>query len=72
MVSELMSRMKLLTEVKGISNTFPGRGPSETRPRYNMYVLMRPPNNKHSDPKKSHIATLLLDKPVVVVCPCVP
>src|SRR6478609_8830715 len=33
---------------------------------------MRPPNSRHSEPRNSHIANLLLDSPVVVWCtgPC--
>ncbi len=30
-----------------------------------MYVLIRPPNSRHSEPRNSHIASLLLDSPVV-------
>ena len=40
------------------------RRPLPWRPRYSMYVLMSPPNSRHSDPRNSHIASLLLDKPV--------
>jgi hypothetical protein len=29
-----------------------------------MYVEINPPNNKHSDPKKSHMANLLFEIPV--------
>jgi hypothetical protein len=31
-----------------------------------MYVEIKPPKSKHSEPKKSHIAILLLDNPVDV------
>jgi hypothetical protein len=29
-----------------------------------MYVEMRPPKRRHSEPRNSHMASLLLDRPV--------
>jgi hypothetical protein len=66
MVSELISRTKLDTEVNGMSYTWSGPMLPEWRPRYSMYVLIRPPKSRQSDPRNNHIAVLLLDKPVVV------
>ena len=34
-----------------------------------MYVLIRPPKSRHSEPRNSHIASLLLEMPVVAACP---
>jgi hypothetical protein len=31
-----------------------------------MYVEIRPPKRRHSEPKNSHIANLLLERPVDV------
>src|SRR5918993_5976289 len=33
-----------------------------------MYVEISPPKSRHSDPRNSHIASLLFDSPVVVWC----
>jgi hypothetical protein len=34
-----------------------------------MYVLMRPPKRRHSEPRNSHMPNLLLDNPVEVWWP---
>ena len=45
--------------------------PPAVRPRYSMYVEIRPPNSRHSEPRNSHIASLLLEMPACWRAPVV-
>jgi hypothetical protein len=66
MVKLLMSKTKELTDVYGMSKIAGGTGPAMLRFRYTRYVEINDPKNRHSDPRKNHINSFRLFKPVEV------
>ena len=58
MSSDDIRRSNVLSVVSGMLRISCGCGPTTLRPWYARYVAISVPKKKHSEPRKTHIASL--------------